>query len=119
MQEKKIFVCVYESGDGNLLENTKELLAYNLNNPTPRARLQNRAARNKAEAAVCRVHNLSIKPPYRSTEIRRFSYDEIRGYAAVPNLNMAANRVKVGLKSKALSSSFEKKPITVPFKEPY
>ncbi len=34
-RKKKIFVCVYESGDGNLLENTKELLAYNLNNPTP------------------------------------------------------------------------------------
>ncbi|MDD3192482.1 MAG: hypothetical protein PHE47_01285 [Oscillospiraceae bacterium] len=29
---KKIFVCVYESGDGNLVENTKELLAYNFNN---------------------------------------------------------------------------------------
>lgn len=28
-----IFVCVYESGNGNLLENTKELLAYNLSNP--------------------------------------------------------------------------------------
>lgn len=35
-RKKKIFVCVYESGDGNLLENTKELLANNLNNPTPR-----------------------------------------------------------------------------------
>lgn len=30
---KKIFVCVYRSGDGNLVEKTKELLAYNLNNP--------------------------------------------------------------------------------------
>ena len=29
---KKIFVCVFESGDGDLLENTKELLAYNYNN---------------------------------------------------------------------------------------
>lgn len=28
---KKIFVCVYESGDGDLVENTKELLAYNYN----------------------------------------------------------------------------------------
>lgn len=33
-RKKKIFVCVFESGDGDLLENTKELLAYNLNNPT-------------------------------------------------------------------------------------
>lgn len=57
-RKKKIFVCVYESGDGNLLENTKELLAYNLNNPTRAQRLQNRATRDKAEAAVCRVHNL-------------------------------------------------------------
>ena len=38
-RKKKIFVCVYESGDGSLLENTKELLAYNLNNATPRAKL--------------------------------------------------------------------------------
>ena len=29
---KKVFVCVFESGDGNLLENTKELLIYNHNN---------------------------------------------------------------------------------------
>lgn len=35
-RKKKIFVCVYESGDGSLLENTKELLANNLNTPTPR-----------------------------------------------------------------------------------
>ena len=34
-RKEKIFVCVYESGDGSLLENTKELLANNLNNPTP------------------------------------------------------------------------------------
>ena len=34
-RKEKIFVCVYESGDGSLLENTKELLAHNLNNPTP------------------------------------------------------------------------------------
>lgn len=37
-RKEKIFVCVYESGDGSLLENTKELLANNLNNPTPRTR---------------------------------------------------------------------------------
>ncbi len=37
-RKKKIFVCVYESGDGSLLENTKELLAHNLNNPTPRTK---------------------------------------------------------------------------------
>ena len=30
-RKEKIFVCVYESGDGSLLENTKELLANNLN----------------------------------------------------------------------------------------
>ena len=34
-RKKKIFICVYESGDGSLLENTKELLTYNLNNTTP------------------------------------------------------------------------------------
>lgn len=32
---KKIFVCVYRSGDGDLVEKTKELFAYNLNNPVP------------------------------------------------------------------------------------
>lgn len=37
-RKKKIFVCVYESGDGDLLENTKELLAYNLNNPVTRSK---------------------------------------------------------------------------------
>ena len=37
-RKKKIFVCVYESGDGDLLENTKEMLAYNLNNPAPHAK---------------------------------------------------------------------------------
>lgn len=37
-RKKKIFVCVYESGDGSLLENAKELLAHNLNNPTPGAK---------------------------------------------------------------------------------
>ena len=31
-REKKIFVCVYRSGDGDLSENTKELLACNYNN---------------------------------------------------------------------------------------
>lgn len=31
-RKKKIFVCVYESGDGDLLECTGELLAYNYNN---------------------------------------------------------------------------------------
>lgn len=36
-RKKKIFVCVYESGDGDLLENTKELLAYNLNNQVTRS----------------------------------------------------------------------------------
>lgn len=30
--KEKIFVCVYHSGNGSLLENTKELLTYNLNN---------------------------------------------------------------------------------------
>ena len=35
---KKIFVCVFESGDGNLTENTKELLTYNYNNPPRRAK---------------------------------------------------------------------------------
>lgn len=37
-------------------------------------------------------------------------------YAAVCNSKSAAKRVKDGLKSKALSSSFEKMPIIVPFK---
>ena len=37
-RKKKIFDCVYASGDGSLSQNTKELLAYNLNNPTPRAK---------------------------------------------------------------------------------
>ena len=37
-RKKKIFVCVYESGDGDLLENTKELLAYNLNNQVTRSK---------------------------------------------------------------------------------
>lgn len=37
-RKKKIFVCVYESGDGDLLENTKELLAYNFNNQVTRSK---------------------------------------------------------------------------------
>lgn len=37
-RKEKIFVCVYESGGGSLLENTKELLTNNLNNPTPRTK---------------------------------------------------------------------------------
>lgn len=36
-RKKKIFVCVYESGDKDLLECTKELLAYNYNNPSTRS----------------------------------------------------------------------------------
>jgi len=34
---KKIFVCVFNSGDGDLKENTKELLAYNYNNSVNRS----------------------------------------------------------------------------------
>ncbi len=45
-RKKKIFVCVYESGDGNLLENTKELLAYNLNNQVTRSK----AAKSRDDA---------------------------------------------------------------------
>lgn len=33
---RKIFVCVFNSGDGDLLENTKELLAYNYQNAVAR-----------------------------------------------------------------------------------
>ena len=33
---RKIYVCVFESGDGDLLENTKELLAYNYQNAVTR-----------------------------------------------------------------------------------
>lgn len=36
-KKKKIFVCVYESGDGDLVENTKELLTYNYNNAINRS----------------------------------------------------------------------------------
>lgn len=39
-REKKIFVCVYRSGDGDLLDNTKELLTYNYNNPVRSAKAQ-------------------------------------------------------------------------------
>lgn len=46
-RKEKIFVCVYESGEGSLLENTKELLANNLNNPTPGAKT---STRGKAKA---------------------------------------------------------------------
>lgn len=35
-RDRKIFVCVFNSGDGNLLENTKELLAYNYQNAVTR-----------------------------------------------------------------------------------
>lgn len=34
---KRIFVCVYESGDKDVLECTKELLAYNYNNQCARS----------------------------------------------------------------------------------
>lgn len=37
-RKEKFFVCVYESGDGSLLENTKELLTHNLNNPILRTK---------------------------------------------------------------------------------
>lgn len=36
-REKKIYVCVFESGDGDLMENTKELLVYNYNNAVTRS----------------------------------------------------------------------------------
>ena len=45
-RKKKIFVCVYESGDGDLLENTKELLAYNLNNQV----IRSKAAKSRDDA---------------------------------------------------------------------
>ena len=35
-RDRKIFVCIFNSGDGNLLENTKELLAYNYQNAVTR-----------------------------------------------------------------------------------
>ncbi|MBR5428496.1 MAG: hypothetical protein IK118_09125 [Clostridia bacterium] len=35
-KSKKIYVCVFNSGNGDLLENTKELLAYNYNNAVTR-----------------------------------------------------------------------------------
>ena len=35
-RSKKIYVCVFNSGDGDLLENTKELLAYNYQNAVTR-----------------------------------------------------------------------------------
>lgn len=48
-RKKKIFVCVYESGDGSLLENTKELLTYNLNNPTPSTKTSKSSDARKAK----------------------------------------------------------------------
>ena len=35
-RNRKIFVCVFESGDGDRLDNTKELLAYNYQNAVTR-----------------------------------------------------------------------------------
>ena len=37
-RKKKIFVCIYESGGGDLWENTRELLVYNLNDPISRSK---------------------------------------------------------------------------------
>lgn len=51
-RKKKIFVCVYESGDGSLLENTKELLANNLNNPTPRTRISKSHYARESESGM-------------------------------------------------------------------
>ena len=36
-RSKKIYVCVFNSGDGDLWENTKELLAYNYQNAVTRS----------------------------------------------------------------------------------
>lgn len=47
-KDRKIFVCVFNSGDGDLLENTKELLAYNYQNAvtrTSRPRFRNDSTR--------------------------------------------------------------------------
>ena len=41
-RSKKIFVCVFDSGDGDLLENTGELLAYNFNNAARTSNLRSR-----------------------------------------------------------------------------
>lgn len=35
-KKQNIYVCVFESGDGDLLENTKSLLVYNHNNAVTR-----------------------------------------------------------------------------------
>lgn len=35
-RERKIYVCVFNSGDGDLLENTKALLVYNYQNAVTR-----------------------------------------------------------------------------------
>ena len=51
-RKEKIFVCVYESGDGSLLENTKELLANNLNNPTPRTRISKSHYARESESGI-------------------------------------------------------------------
>lgn len=48
-RKKKIFVCVYDSGDGSLLENTKELLTHNLNNPTPSTKTSKSCDARKAK----------------------------------------------------------------------
>ena len=49
---RKKKVCVYESGDGSLLENTKELLANNLNNPTPRTRISKSHYARESESGI-------------------------------------------------------------------
>lgn len=48
-RKEKIFVCVYESGDGSLLENTKKLLAHNLNNTTPGTKTSKSCDAHKAK----------------------------------------------------------------------
>ena len=49
-RKEKIFVCVYESGDGSLLENTKDCLLIISITRHQAQRLQNRATHGKAEA---------------------------------------------------------------------
>ena len=51
-RKEKISVCVYESGDGSLLENTKELLANNLNNPPPRAQTSKSRDTRQSESGI-------------------------------------------------------------------
>lgn len=48
-RKKKIFVCVYESGDGSLLKNTKKLLTHNLNNTTPSTKTSKSCDARKAK----------------------------------------------------------------------